>query len=149
MSEATMSRNVCDAIRRLDPQRVENRTVGPGTPDVNYLLGWIENKWLRMWPQNADTHAVKLDHDLEREQRVWLRQRWRMGGDCWVLLQVGRDWLLFTGEKGAEFVGRATRPVLYANAERTWCPLNKTELVSFLSRLRNPNYSSLIEDGKL
>lgn len=135
MSEATQSRNVLDAIKPLNPQRVENR-VGPGTPDINYIEGWLELKWLPGWPENCDRDPV-LIHHFTPQQRVWLGVRWRAGGAAYLLLQVGTDWLLFTGEAARAFVGRAPRPVLFEKAIRRWKPLNKNELCRFLSTPRS------------
>lgn len=114
-----MSKKVCTALRRhgLDAVRVEN-PAGPGTPDVNYIEGWIENKWVRRWPKRADT-VVRLDH-FTPQQRVWLLRRSQRGGRVHLLLKVEETWLLFRGDVAAEVVGRANKAQLHGAAIRVW-----------------------------
>ena len=116
---------------------VENKAL-PGTPDVEYIGGWIELKWMRRWPQNADESAVLIPH-FTPQQRAWLKLRWRRGGRCHLLLQVGREWQLFDGDVAAQEVGRATRQRLQAVARNTWLNgMNYEELKKCLSEsLRN------------
>lgn len=131
MSERTMSIRVSRALRPLDPLRVEN-TAHPGFPDISYIDGLLENKWVREWPVNPHT-PVHVAH-FTPQQRITLRRRWRMGGRAYLLLQVGPDWLLFNGEQAAEFVGRATKATLYREATMTWRPLNDASLRACLSK---------------
>jgi hypothetical protein len=80
----------------LHPVRVEN-TLGEGTPDVNYISGWVELKWLEAWPARAST-LVRLRKLEERPAQVnFLTERWRLGGQSWLMLRVGREALLFSG----------------------------------------------------
>lgn len=132
MSEGDQRGRVVKALRHLDAFAVENR-VRPGTPDVNYIGGWIELKWIKRWPKNAEFSEVKIDH-FTPQQRVWLKTRWRKGGRAFVLLQAaGQDWLLFDGETAAQILGRATRPELFARALMTWKGLNEKELSTWLT----------------
>ncbi|MEE8389916.1 MAG: hypothetical protein V3S14_03845 [Anaerolineae bacterium] len=117
MSEGGQRARVVRALRELDAVPIEN-PIGPGTPDVNYIDGWIELKWLRSWPKRRDT-IVRLPHFTQRQKR-WLRRRHRRGGDAWLLLQVGKEWLLFTGEVAHNFVGGAPRDELYSLSTRRW-----------------------------
>jgi hypothetical protein len=89
---------------------VEN-LVHPGTPDINYIDGWIECKWLKAWPNKADT-IVQVSR-FSKGQRWWHINRRMLGGDTWFILQVNREWLLFDGAKAALYVGRAPRAELY------------------------------------
>lgn len=115
MAETHQRARVIRALRPYHAVAVENGTVGPGTPDVNCTLGWLELKWLRRWPKNEET-VVKIDH-YTPQQRIWLKRRARAGGGVWLLLQVGREWLLFSAEYAAEHIGRdATRENLARNA---------------------------------
>jgi len=82
----------------------------PGTPDVNYVEGWIELKWLRAWPVNPET-PVRLEH-YTKQQKIWAYRRRRVGGQCWFLLQCGREWLLLDGVDAAMHVNKATRQEL-------------------------------------
>jgi len=88
---------------------VEN-PVYPGTPDVNYIDGWLELKWARKWPSRATT-PFRLDH-FTQQQRVWLKRRADRGGNAHVLLQVGTDWMLFDAEAAFTHLGFATRTEL-------------------------------------
>ncbi len=130
-----MRPTVVRALRSLDAWAVENR-VKPGTPDVNYMEGWLELKWLRSWPRGADEGPVKIDH-FTPQQRVTLKKRWRAGGHSWLLLQVKRDWLLFDGETAAAIVGRVSRVELFERAWRVWTKgLDRRDLIACLTQPR-------------
>ena len=115
-------------LKALDAVRVENR-VGPGTPDVECVEGWIELKQLPRWPKNADTSPVLIEH-FTKQQRVWLARRWAVyEGDAWLLLKVRHEWFLFAGAWASKYVGRVTRPVLREGAHGYWPRgLNEKEL---------------------
>jgi hypothetical protein len=108
-----MRGNVVRWLKKWDAVSVENR-VHPGTPDVNHVHGWVELKWLRRWPVNSET-VVEIDH-FSLEQKVWLKRRWRRGGTVWLLLQVHREWLLFTAPEAVKYVGCSTRTELIEHA---------------------------------
>jgi len=149
VSEKSMARLVMDAIRHLDPVRVEN-PAHPGTPDVNYAgwtqdgimrrqvwsEGWIELKELDEWPKRPGT-IVRVER-FTNEQRIWLERRWGKGGAAWLLLKVRQDWLLLTGAVGAKILGRAARLELEQGAEHIWHgSAYKMELARCLSRRAN------------
>ncbi|HNQ98378.1 MAG TPA: hypothetical protein PKN52_00180 [Trueperaceae bacterium] len=93
----------------------------------------MELKWLRRWPENADTDPVLIRH-FTQQQRVWLSRRCRRGGLAWLLLQVGQEYLLFDGETAAIIVGRAPRGALLRGASRYWPRgLRHSELVECLA----------------
>lgn len=96
--------------------RIENR-VEVGTPDVNGCHSskdfWIELK-VADKPKLASTH-VAVDH-FTAEQRCWLFDRWAAGGNAWLLLQVGRCYLLLDGDVAAVLVGYATFEALASRA---------------------------------
>jgi len=102
MSEKTMRKHLIKVLRKLDAKSIES-PMQPGIPDMNYVGGWIELKWLKEWPKRPET-MVAMDH-FTREQRVWLRRRARAGGVVWVMLQVGREWMLFQGDHAARYLG--------------------------------------------
>lgn len=118
MSEKTMRGRVVKELKGLDAMPVEN-PVRPGTPDVNFTTGWMELKWMRRWPRNCDTSPVLLPH-FTPQQRIWLRRRWEACLGAWLLLQVGQEWLLFTGGEAAAIVGKATRTELREAAVKRW-----------------------------
>ena len=110
--------------------------MGPGTPDVNFIGGWIELKWLRSWPKRAETPVI-LAHPLTTEQRAWHRRRAKRGGNNWVLLQCQREWLLFRGRVAADFLGVSTRAELYRHATIWWNQgLNTEQLIGALNESR-------------
>lgn len=130
MAESHMRGRVVRILRRHDAVAVENR-VYPGTPDVNYIEGWVELKWLPRWPKGQD-EPVRVKH-FTPQQRVWLRRRWRRGGRAYVLLQVAQDWLLFDGATAADNLGKVSRGRLFELALKTWRKLDEEELRVWLT----------------
>ena len=115
---STMRPRVIHALRRLDAIPVENPRACPGTPDVNFVEGWIELKWLRAWPARPDT-VVSIEH-FTPQQRIRHRKRSAAGGSTWVLLQVRREWLLLRGLVAAEHLGRVDRATLIGLCHAYW-----------------------------
>lgn len=95
---------------------VENPAL-PGTPDVNYVDGWIECKWLRSWPVRENT-VVALDH-YTPQQKLFIRKRHMKGGRVFLLLQCRREWLLFKYPFTKQ-VGKLTKAELITGAYRYW-----------------------------
>jgi hypothetical protein len=125
-----MRQRVVQGLRSLDAISVEN-SARAGTPDVNYVEGWIELKKLPRWPRPGE--PVRCGH-FRPGQRVWIRRRARAGGRVHVLLQVGRDWLLLPGRAAAEELGTATQQRLEELAVRVWRKrMNMKELETCLS----------------
>jgi hypothetical protein len=97
MSESNMRSVLVRALISLDARAIESPSTGIGIPDVNYIGGWIECKWLEEWPRRADTHPVKFKHKLSKEQGMWLYRRTKAGGVALCCCQVDQDWFFFDG----------------------------------------------------
>ena len=112
MDESGMWKSIKPALKEfsLDPYRIEN-SVGAGCPDVNYLKGWLELKYVKRWPKRGG--ALRLPH-FTPLQREWLRRRWEHGGKAFLLLRVDKEWLLFGGKIAASHVGNFGREALIA-----------------------------------
>lgn len=135
MSESDMRGRVVKILKPLDAVAVEN-PANPGTPDVNYIEGWIELKWLRSWPARQDT-IVRIDH-YTNQQKIFAVRRRRKGGNCWLLLQVRDQWLLFDGAVAAMRINKATCKELYEAAHKTWPQgLNEQELLECVRQKQN------------
>jgi hypothetical protein len=118
---------------RLDPKRVEN-AVALGMPDVNYIEGWIELKYVADWPKREET-PLRLGH-FTPQQRVWLYRRWVLGGKAFLLLRVAKEFLLFDGRTACDAVGLVSRASLYDRCLRRAPTFNDPVLLSFLTRPR-------------
>lgn len=92
-----------------------------GVPDVSFAMdnvnGWLELKHLPEWPKR-DTTVVKMKRYTE-EQRKYILESGEHGGRSYLLLQVGKVYLLF-GHWGAQLVGKVPRTRLEAIAIKTW-----------------------------
>lgn len=117
MAESDLRRAVISALTHLDAVSVENSAY-PGTPDVNYVEGWLELKWDREWPKREET-VFRIEH-FTPQQRVFLRRRWHRGGNAYLLLQVGREYLLFDGATAQQWVGLVDRATLEKIALKVW-----------------------------
>jgi len=115
--ETDMRQFVCRALKRLDANPVENALV-PGYPDVEFIGGTVELKSIPKWPVRPET-PVRVDH-FTPKQKGWLRKRTARGGKTWLLLRVGKVWLLFEGEIAADIVGRVPQADLRCAAQAVW-----------------------------
>ncbi len=132
MSESSMRKRLVAALKPLDAVPIENR-LKAGTPDVNYVGGWMELKWLRNWPVYGG--FVMLPH-YTHGQRLWLRRRGKRGGVAMLVLQVNKHWLFFDWEY-SWWVGRTeTKVDLERNAVKRFSTgLKDKELVAWLRSL--------------
>ena len=136
LAEKATNSRILKALRgaRLDPVRIENGDTSPGTPDINFVWGWIEDKFLDHWPRRGG--IVKVPHFVQ-EQRVWLTRRRIAGGGAWLFLQVGREYLLFDGRTAAEVLGLTDEETLRRAAIKVWTSgLNDSELIECLRSTR-------------
>ena len=109
--------------------RVEN-VVETGTPDVNICLTldyWVELK-VQEAPKRATT-KFRIDHFTD-EQRLWLVDRCRAGGNAFLLVQVGFVYLWIRGDIAAVWIGHCTLTELLAKC--TWHGPALSGLVKFL-----------------
>lgn len=136
MSEKYMRQFLVSTYRHLDMKPVEN-AVGPGTPDVNYIEGWVELKEMDKWTRDCETKPFLINH-FTPQQRVWLSRRARRGGRVFLLLKVAQDWLLYDGSTASTHVGRVSKPELFRLAKAHWNPFNKKELESWLTKGKGP-----------
>lgn len=118
MAESDLRGHIVKAMASRDAQAIETH-IRKGVPDVHFIEGWIELKWLRAWPKKPDT-IVSLDHPVTKEQRVWLKRRWMRGGNCWLILQCRNEYFAFDGLVASNRVGRVTQQELRKIAYRTW-----------------------------
>lgn len=116
-SERDMRRRVIRALRPLNAISVENG-VGIGTPDINFVDGWIELKSVEKWPADPDK-PLAIRH-FTQQQRVWLVKRCRAGGVALLLLKCGNDWLLFDGRVAAMAIGYCPRTQLLFHSVDSW-----------------------------
>lgn len=131
-------------LKPLGAVSVEN-AVGPGTPDVAYVGGWLELKSAEGWPARPDT-PLRLPH-YTPQQRVW-HVRWsRAGGSVHVLLKVAQDWLLIEGAVAAVELGDRTREELLGLAVRAWERSPGEELAECLRKISPPARSCSCGDG--
>lgn len=109
--------------RPLQLERIEN-LVGVGTPDVQGFLGqqfWCELKSI--------ARTDSLDCEVSSDQVRWHRQRWRVGGTSWFLIQVGSGHkafrFLIPGYRALALQDRVAIKVL-----KSWSVMNPSEKAS-------------------
>ncbi|RKZ20214.1 hypothetical protein DRQ50_00210 [bacterium] len=147
MSEQGMRKAVTKMLKPLNAISVENPVL-PGTPDVNYVEGWIELKWIRAWPKGEDT-PVRIEH-YTPQQRVWALRRRRAGGRCWWLLRCRSEWLLLDGADAALVVNTegCNKTKLIEVAVKYWPKsIDQKELIECLTR--EPKNFTLAGDAEL
>lgn len=133
MSESDMRSYLVKSLEVLDAVAIENGRLRAGTPDLNFIGGWIECKWLKTWPKGADVNPVRFQHPLTKEQGLWLARRWRRGGLALVAAKVSSEWFFFSGETARHTFDRMTRPQMREQA-LLWFPrgLDKERLIEWL-----------------
>ncbi len=103
MRESDMRRTVLERIRVLDGQPVEN-PISPGCPDIEYVGGWIELKYLEHYPKRKYITVIRVPH-FKDIQRHWIKKRTRAGGTVYVLIRVEDDWFLLPGQLAVLHLG--------------------------------------------
>jgi hypothetical protein len=87
----------------LDAYAVENPMV-PGMPDVEFVGGWVELKYVPNYPKRKYITPIRIDH-FTPIQRAWIRRRAKYGGRVFVVLRVEDDWFVLPGAKAANHLG--------------------------------------------
>jgi hypothetical protein len=108
-----MRQRIVKILKPLHAVSVENLCGDGGTPDINFVGGWLELKQSAKWPKRASTilkDGVRLptkrgQKGFTQDQRNWIRERNRKGGVADVCLKVGRDWFLLFGIDAADHLG--------------------------------------------
>ena len=103
MRESNVRQEVLKRIKVLDPQPVEN-PISPGCPDVEYVGGWIELKYLDKYPARMYISVIRVPHFTDI-QRYWIKKRVRAGGTVFLMIRIVNDWFLLPGKKAAEHLG--------------------------------------------
>jgi hypothetical protein len=125
MKESSLSNTIKQGLARTGIvhryRRIED-ACNPGTPDTYiraHRLGsaWVELKYLKAWPVRPAT-VVKIDH-YTAQQKLWLRDEGRMGGNAWLFIQVDNIYLLFWWEE-AQRVGEMTKAQMLEAARMVW-----------------------------
>jgi hypothetical protein len=111
MSEADTRATLRRRLRDLHAKSIENRCE-KGTPDMTYIYGWLELKWLRGWPVKGG--PVTISH-YTIQQRLWLRKHWSLGGRAFLGLVAHKEWFLWAGCDAGP-VGTLTREELYSTS---------------------------------
>lgn len=144
LKESTMRGTVVKLLSSMHAVSIENG-VGVGTPDVEYVDGWLELKSVDL-PKNPDT-PVRVPH-FTPQQKVFLRKRTACGGIALLFLKAGPWWLLFDGVTAAEIVGKVSLGALVDRCIVGWQTTPpKQELVSCLKRICRAVKSCTWSDG--
>lgn len=101
-----------------DAQRHEDKH-STGIPDISYsttVHGWVELKYLESPPKKGG--VMKIDH-FTASQRNWLTRHGKRAGHCFILVQVGSKYLLFSWE-ACPHIGRVTYEEHLALAVKVW-----------------------------
>jgi hypothetical protein len=92
MSEKNLNRLVLEQLKGRHSFRIENLAC-PGTPDIGYVNGFVECKWLAKWPKNG---VARFRH-WTAQQACWHKEHWAAGGQSWIVAQVADEYFLVPG----------------------------------------------------
>ena len=119
MSEQLMWQTLRPLILSLDPVRIEAK-LAEGIPDVNYIGGWVELKYVGSWDLMKAGDRPSVAH-FTAAQRQWLRRRWEAKGLSWLLIRTAdNEWLLFDGHSAGILVGCAPLHDLRTRCAARW-----------------------------
>lgn len=113
-----MRRRVVTELRQLNAFSVSAEIGGVpvGAPDVYTVAGWIELK-RRQRPPVREHTVLRVPHYTE-DQQTFARRETAAGGRVWMLLHVGREWILILTPD--EYLGTVPLRTLRTRATRTW-----------------------------
>lgn len=109
-----------------------------GIPDISFGIdgigGWIELKYLKNWPKQKNT-KVKIHH-LTMLQCKWLYSRGLTSGNCWIFVQIEKDYLLYPWNQAYCLRnGDWTKAEMFENAYGHW--KNKLNIDEFIIILKS------------
>lgn len=104
--ETGVNAKIQAALAGLDAVRVEN-PADPGTPDINFKLGWIETKLIKRWPKKK-LSPVRVRH-YTPQQRAWHVRRHKVGGFILVVIEVEGYVFVYDGLTAAQHLGFMNR----------------------------------------
>lgn len=84
-----------------------------GYSHSRFIRGWIELKYVRNLPK---LYSTRVRIGIRKEQRIWLKERWRAGRDSMILARIIDDIYLFSGEDTEELYKGATM----SRIEKMW-----------------------------
>lgn len=134
MSEDAFKHYIIEGMgRRWDYQRHEDR-YSEGIPDFSYALegvnGWIETKYVKSFP--SDPKRELILHHFTPSQVNWLRKRGSYGGHCFVFIQVGKEYFLFSSYYARTLRHGANREFYTSNSVAWWENSIDFEKLAFL-----------------
>ena len=106
MSEANMWRTMRERMHPYwdECTRHEDK-FNSGIADVSFVCGgehgWIELKQMDKWPVRPST-IVRCKH-YTPQQRNFLVNKGGHGGNAWLFVKIGRDYLLFHWQQAIKF----------------------------------------------
>jgi hypothetical protein len=133
--EAGLNGRIQRALSGRDPVRVEN-AVGPGTPDIYFIAGWIESKRLPAWPKKADS-VVKVPKYVP-EQRAWHVRHRHQGGVVYLAIEVESTTFVFDASVAAQYLGMMTRSQMHAKARFVCSPWDGKAFRKFIDSDKLP-----------
>jgi len=136
MSEANMWRTMRERMHPYwdECTRHEDK-FNSGIADVSFVCGgkhgWIELKQIDAWPKR-DSTIVRCKH-YTTQQRNFLKAKGEHGGNAWLFVKIGREYLLIHWKR-AQLFGTLNSEDTLGLAGHWWCNrMNWEELARILS----------------
>jgi len=99
-----------------------------GIPDSSYGLdmvnGWVEHKYLQNFPAKEST-LIKAG--LKKGQKIWIKQRQKAAGHCFILIGISNQIFLFSGDMAQEIYDGLTKEHFYSKGVRSMARPNRQE----------------------